>query len=109
MDMHRTLNALASQVETENLDGAHVWNILPEDRPLVRAFMRGLARTAALKFGHPGLDTAVTRDGARLLIQNDIGTNDAHVLVIEVEEHGISLTYSDLHAPRFAFFRRMLE
>ena len=109
MDMHRTLNALASQVETENLDGAHVWNILPEDRPLVRAFMRGLARTAALKFGHPGLDTAVTRDGARLLIQNDIGTNDAHVLVIEVEEHGISLTYSDLHVPRFAFFRRMLE
>ena len=43
--------------------------------------MRGLNRTAPLKFDHPGLDTAATRDGERLLIQNDIGTNDAHVLV----------------------------
>ena len=109
MDLHKQINSLASAIATENLDGAHVWHIQPEDRPLVRAFMRGLNRTAPLKFGHPGLDTAVTRDGERLLIQNDIGTNDAHVLVITVEGRSIRLTYSELHVIRFKFFQRLLE
>lgn len=109
MDLHKQLNAMASEIATENLDGAHVWQIEDADRPLIQAFMRGLQRTAPLKFSHPGLDTAVTRDGARLLIQNDIGTNDVHVLVIEVEQHTVNLTYSDLHAGRFDFFRQMLE
>ena len=109
MDLHKQINGLASAIATENLDGAHVWHIQPEDRPLVRAFMRGLNRTAPLKFGHPGLDTAVTRDGERLLIQNDIGTNDAHVLVITVEGRSIRLTYSELHVIRFKFFQRLLE
>lgn len=109
MDLHKQLNVMASEIATENLDGTHVWQIEDADRPLIRAFMRGLHRTAPLKFSHPGLDTAVTRNGSRLLIQNDIGTNDVHVLVIEVEKHSINLTYSDLHAGRFDFFRQMLE
>lgn len=111
MDLHKQLNTLSSEIATENLDGAHVWQIKDTDRPLIQAFMRGLNRTAPLKFSHPGLDTAVTRDDSRLLIQNDIGTNDVHVLVIEVEVecHTINLTYSDLHAGRFDFFRQMLE
>lgn len=109
MDMHRQLNALAGEIATEDLDGAHVWQIGATDRPLIKAFMRGLHRTAPLKFSHPGLDTAVTRDGSKLLIQNDIGTNDVHVLVIEVVQCVIRLTYSDLHAGRFDFFRQMLE
>ena len=109
MDLHKQINALSSQMATDNLDGAHVWQIEEEDVPLVRAFMRGLNRTAPLKFQHPGLDTAVTRDGDKLLIQNDIGTNDAHVLVLEVKGMTLSLTYSDLHAPRFEFFCRSLE
>lgn len=109
MDLHKQLNSMACELATEDLDGAHVWQIEDVDRPLIQAFMRGLHRTAPLKFSHPGLDTAVTRAGSRLLIQNDIGTNDVHVLVIEVEGRGISLTYSDLHAGRFDFFRQMLE
>ncbi len=109
MDLHQQLNAMASEIATEDLDGAHVWQIDKQDRPLVSAFMRGLHRTAPLKFSHPGLDTAVTRDGARLLIQNDIGTNDVHVLVITVEGMELRLTYSDLHTARFNFFRGMLE
>jgi len=109
MDLHKQLNAMAVAVATEDVDGAHVWQVEDSDRPLIRGFMRGLARTAALKFNHPGLDTAVTRDGPRLLIQNDIGTNDAHVLVIEVEQRAIHLTYSDLHVARFGFFQQMLE
>lgn len=109
MDLHKALNALAGELATENLDGAHVWQIEEADRPLIRAFMLGLKRTAPLKFSHPGLDTAVTRDGDKLLIQNDIGTNDAHVLVMEVQGRTLTLTYSDLHAARFTFFCRALE
>ena len=109
MDLHKRLNALAAQIATENIDGAHVWQIEPDDRPLIEAFMRGLQRTAPLKFGHPGLATAVTRHGKKLLIQNDIGTNDAHVLVLEVQGKTVRLTYSDLHQVRFDFFRLQLE
>ncbi len=108
MDLHKQLNQLASNLSSEEIDGAHVWQLLPADRPRVAAFMRGLNRTAPLKFDHPGLDTAATRDGKRLLLQNDIGTNDAHVLVIQLEGRSITLNYSDLHRPRFEFFQALL-
>ena len=52
--------------------------------------MRGPNRTAPLEFDHPGLDWAATRDGKRLLLQNDIGTDDAHVLVVQVEDKWIT-------------------
>jgi len=90
------------------IDGASVWELQPEDRVRVAAFMRGLNRTAALKFDHPGLETSATRDGERLLLQNDIGTNDAHVLVIQVNARRITLTYSDLHRRRLLFFQALL-
>jgi uncharacterized protein Yka (UPF0111/DUF47 family) len=108
MDLHKALNRLSADLTSDMVDGAHVWQLAPEDRPRVAAFMRGLNRTRGLKFDHPGLETAATRDGARLLIQNDIGTNDAHVLVIQVEGLVITLTYSDLHDRRFAFFQALL-
>jgi len=108
MDMHKAINQLAIRFAGETIDGAHAWNLTDEDRALVTAFMRGLNRTAPLKFDHPGLDTAATRDGEKLMLQNDIGTNDAHVLVIQVEGLRISLTYSDLHAARFGFFRGLI-
>ncbi|MFN4128684.1 MAG: DUF47 family protein [Paracoccaceae bacterium] len=109
MDLHKALNRLAADVASDEIDGAHVWQMDPTDHPRVAAFMRGLNRTRGLKFDHPGLETAATRDGARLLIQNDIGTNDAHVLVIQIEGQVITLTYSDLHDRRFAFFQKLLE
>lgn len=109
MDLHKSLNRLAAELSDETVEGAHVWQLEADDRPRVAAFMRGLNRTKGLKFDHPGLDTAATRDGKRLLIQNDIGTNDVHVLVIQVEGLSITLTYSDLHERRFAFFRDLLS
>jgi len=108
MDLHKALNKLAESFATETIDGAHAWQLGAADRPLVQAFMRGLNRTRPLKLDHPGLDTAATRDGDKLLIQNDIGTNDAHVLVVQVEEGAVVLTYSDLHRQRFAFFQKQL-
>lgn len=103
------INKLAGELTSEVIDGAHVWELQPQDRGRVLAFMRGLNRTAVLKFDHPGLDTAATHDGDRLLIQNDIGTNDAHVLVLQVSGHAITLTYSDLHRVRLEFFQSLLE
>ncbi|SDI34611.1 hypothetical protein [Paraburkholderia phenazinium] len=108
MDLHRQLNRLAGELSSEEIDGAHVWQLQPPDRARVTAFMRGLNRTAPLKFDHPGLDTAATRDGERLLPQNDIGTNDAHVLVIQIEGRTITLSDSDLHRARFEFFQSLL-
>lgn len=108
MDLHKQINKLAGELASEVIDGANVWDLQPQDRTRVAAFMRGLNRTAALKFDHPGLDTAATRDGERLLLQNDIGTNDAHVLVLQVADRTITLTYSDLHRIRFEFFQSLL-
>jgi len=110
MDLHKALNQLAATLAGDTVDGAHVWQLAADgsDRRPVAAFMRGLQRTQALRLDHPGLETAATRDGARLLIQNDIGTNDAHVLVLQVEGQRITLTYSDLHRQRFAFFQALL-
>ena len=108
MDLHKQINKLAVELASEVIAGANVWELQTGDRARVAAFMRGLNRTAGLKFDHPGLDTAATRDGDRLLIQNDIGTNDAHVLVLQVTGRVITLTYSDLHRVRFEFFQALL-
>jgi uncharacterized protein Yka (UPF0111/DUF47 family) len=108
MDLHKQINRLSAELSSAVIDGAHVWHLQPGDEALVAAFMRGLNRTSALKFDHPGLDTAATRDGELLLLQNDIGTNDAHVLVLQVAARAISLTYSDLHRGRLEFFQGLL-
>lgn len=109
MDLHKRLNAMQAALAEETLDGAAAYNLTEADRPFVLAFMAGLNRTAKLKFAHPGLATTATRAGARLIIQNDIGTTDAHVIVIHVEGLAVSVTYTDVHAERLAFFQDMLK
>jgi len=86
------------------LAAAHVYALLPQDRPAVEAFMRGVEATEKLRFGHPGLATTATRSGGRLTIQNDIGETDAHVVVIAVEADAVTVTYTDVHAVRAKFF-----
>jgi len=54
MDAHKALNALQREIASETLEGASVYGIETTDRPLVRAFMRGVRRTAPLKFDLPG-------------------------------------------------------
>jgi hypothetical protein len=103
MDLHKALNRLAAGCAEEILAGAHVYGLQPNDRAAVEAFMRGLDRTRALKFDHPGLNTIAIRSGSRLAIQNDIGTTDAHVVVIAVEENAVSITYTDVHLARAKF------
>jgi uncharacterized protein Yka (UPF0111/DUF47 family) len=109
MDLHRELNHLQAGLAEETLDGARIYGLSDDDRPLVQAFMGGVNATAALKFDHPGLGTTATRIGERLVIQNDIGTTDSHVLVIHVDGLDLSLVYTDIHGARLQFFQGLLE
>jgi hypothetical protein len=61
MDLHKEIIRPSAELASEVIDGANVWELLPEDHERVAAFMRGLNRTAGLKFDHPGLDTAAGR------------------------------------------------
>jgi uncharacterized protein Yka (UPF0111/DUF47 family) len=106
MDLHKALNRLAAGHAEEVVAGAHVFGLAPEDRLAIEAFMRGVESTRKLKFDHPGLATTASRSGNRLVIQNDIGETDAHVLVITVENASVTVTYSDVHRPRTNFFVR---
>jgi uncharacterized protein Yka (UPF0111/DUF47 family) len=108
MDLHKALNTMQAELAEERLDGAAVYGIEDADRPLIAAFMAGVNRTAPLKFNHPGLDTTATRSGSTLVIQSDIGTTDAHVIVIHVEGLAVRLTYTDVHAERLDFLKNML-
>jgi hypothetical protein len=109
MAAHRELNALGVRMAVETIDRAHVSSIDPADRPRIRSFMAGVNRTAPLAFGHPGLGTTAVRSGPRLVIQNDIGVTDAHVMVIHVEERAVSVTYTDVHRRRAHFFMSMFD
>ncbi|NNL99790.1 MAG: DUF47 family protein, partial [Gammaproteobacteria bacterium] len=109
MDLHKALNALQAALAVESIDGAMVYGLEAGDRALVAAFMRGLNATAPLKFDHPGLGTTATRSGGGLVIQNDIGTTDAHVVVVRVTGNDVMLTYTDVHHRRLTFFQRLFE
>jgi hypothetical protein len=104
MDLHKALNHLAADTALETLDGARVHHLDDRDRARVKACMRGLNRTAPLAFGHPGLGTTAVSANGRLTIQNDIGTTDAHVLVVHVEDKAVTVTPTDIHRPRTKFF-----
>lgn len=109
MDMHRALNGLQATLAGETIDGCHAYGIAGRDRAQIAAFMAGVNRTAPLKFDHPGLSTTATRVGDRLVLQNDIGTTDAHVLVIHVSGRTVTVTYTDVHLPRLLFFQSLFE
>jgi hypothetical protein len=86
-----------------------VFGLHDEDRGAVQAFMRGVNETRALKFNHPGLETTATRSGGKLLIQNDIGTTDAHVVVIAIKNNVVTVTYTDVHLARAKFFVALFD
>ena len=109
MDLHKALNRLQSTIAAETVDGARAYEIKAADRPLIRAFMRGINQTAPLKFDHPGLGTTATNADGKLVIQNDIGTTDAHVLVVHIVGDTVTVTYTDVHLQRLLFFESLFE
>src|SRR5262249_3471806 len=96
-------------VTMETVDGARVYSILDADRPLIRAFMKGVNETASLKFDHPGLVTTAAHEADQLTIQNDLGATQNHVLVIHVEGLFATLMYADIHRSRIRFLQEMLQ
>jgi uncharacterized protein Yka (UPF0111/DUF47 family) len=109
MDLHKELNRLQARISEESFEGAQVYGIDEADRPLIKAFMQGIGRTAKLKFDHPGLGATATRLGKKLMIQNDLGTTDAHVLVIHVEGMTATIICTDIHLQRLLFFQSLFE
>jgi uncharacterized protein Yka (UPF0111/DUF47 family) len=109
MDLHKELNRLQGAIATDEIAGAKTYGLEPSDRDSVAAFMKGVNRTAPLKFDHPGLDTLAARGDGMLLIQNDIGTTEAHVLVVKVKGLGVTVTYTDVHLPRLRFLQALLS
>jgi uncharacterized protein Yka (UPF0111/DUF47 family) len=109
IDLHKGLNRLQAALSSETIDGATAYMLGEGDEELVRAFMKGLNRTSPLRFGHPGLGTTATRTGDKLLIQNDIGVTDAHVLVVNVVGSTVSIIYTDIHMQRLAFFQSLFD
>jgi len=109
MDAHRELNRLAGRLASESIGGALAYGIEAGDRPLVGAFARGVERTQRLRFDHPGLGTVATRSGDALVVQNDIGETDAHVVVVRIVERTVTMIYTDVHLPRLLFLQRMLS
>lgn len=110
MDMHRELNRLQASIYQDSIDGAKVYGIAEEsDKLLVKAFMQGVNKTAKLKFDHLGLGTTATRSNDSVVIQNDIGATEAHVLVIRIKGMSALLTYTDVHIERLRFFQSLFE
>ena len=109
IDAHKALSRLQAGIAAETIDGAKVYEIRSGERALIKAFMRGVNQTAALKLDHTGLGTTATHANDRLVIQNDIGTTDAHVLVVHVSELAATMTYTDVHLQRLLFFESLFE
>lgn len=109
MDAHKQLNQLQARLATDMLHGAAVYGLTEADKALVTEFMAGLHETAPLKFAHPGLGTTGTRLRRRLLIQNDLGTTAAHVVVIAVAHRTVTITYTDVHLRRLHFFESLFR
>ncbi|EHQ36600.1 hypothetical protein [Methanoplanus limicola] len=109
MDIHKALNDLQAGLSHEEIDRAKVCKINESDIVHLKAFMEGLNSTRILKFGHPGLDTTATSTSEGLIIQNDIGVTDAHVIVIKVKDGRITFNYTDIHRQRLDFFRSLFR
>lgn len=108
MHLHKEINRLQSEISTEVIEGAKAYGVTEADRSLITAFMTGVNRTAPLKFDHPGLATTVAHSGNTLLIQNDLGTTDAHVIVARIAETSAVVTHTDVHVRRLRFFQSLL-
>jgi hypothetical protein len=108
LDLHRELDRLHAELAEERIGGASVFALSDGDRALVAAFTAGVASTTALKLEHPGLGTTALRWGDTLILQNDLGTSDTHVLVMRVAGLEVTIIHTDPHLKRARFFQELL-
>ena len=106
---HGELHRLSSVVE-ETIDGARVFGVTEADRPLVRAFMKGVNDDGAAQSSITlGLDTLVTPDDSGLAIQTDLGSTESQFVVVTVTGLSVMVTYTDVHPRRVRFLQDMLR
>ena len=109
LDLQWELTRLSKALSPESINGATTYGLTAADQAIVQAFMHGVNQTRGLKFDRAGLGTSAARDDDRLSIQNDLGTNDTHVLVVHVRELTATVVYTDAHRARLRFFHDMLH
>jgi hypothetical protein len=108
-DLRWELNRLQAGHAIEIIDGARVHGLAEADRRLVRAFMKGVHQTAALRFDHRGPATTATRAAGRLTIENDLGTSDSQRVAVHVSDLNATVLYTDSRRSRAGFLQHLLE
>jgi uncharacterized protein Yka (UPF0111/DUF47 family) len=103
--LHRAVGDLEASLAREMVGGATAYGIAEEDTPALLAFMRGVSRTSPLKFDHPGLAVMATRSRGSLVIQSDVGSGEAHLLVARVSGLECTLTHANPHLQTLKFFQ----
>jgi hypothetical protein len=109
LDLRWELNRLQGRLALEIIDGARGHNLTEGDRPLLRAFMKGVRDTLHLTFDYRAFTTTATRTGHRLSIQNELGAADKQVVVIQITGLTATVIYTDVHRSRAAFLQQLLE
>ncbi|HWQ66697.1 MAG TPA: hypothetical protein VN372_07485 [Methanospirillum sp.] len=107
-EVEEILIPLQEKMAPEDVYGSTAYMIEPEDMYLIRSFMIGLNRTESLRFDHPGLGTQVIRVGDSLIIENEVGMTDAHVLVLLINGLNVTIRYTDVHLSRVSFFQSVM-
>ena len=108
-DLCGELAELRRGLAKEPIHGATGYRLAGHDRPLVERFMTGVEAAPPPANRHPALDTIAVRHGRRLVIENELGSADAQVLLVGVDERDVSLTYTDVHRERVRAFRGHLD
>jgi hypothetical protein len=108
-DLCREVAALRRGLASEEVAGATGYHLEPADRERVERFRTGVAAATPEGFEHPGLATLAVRHGARLVLEHDLDTASAEVLLLDVEEREVTISYTDVHRERLRAFRRQLD
>lgn len=107
-ELEQAQDALERALVQEAVDGATCYGLADDDRPLVRAFMAGLSRTAPLKLDQPGLLTSATRAGHDLFLQVELVPGEPHLLTVQCTGAACHLAYTDPHLQRVRYFQGQL-
>ena len=109
MDLHREINRLQARSSDDGESRAPrpMGSRTATSRPST-AFMTGCSGRRRSNSIIPASAPCAARRMDALLIQNDIGTTEAHVLVVKVAGLAVTVTYTDVHLPRVAVSCRAL-
>jgi len=80
----------------------------PQDSSCAHGGVHRCEKNGPTEIRPSGLRNDGSRSGGTLLIQHDLGTTKAHVLVVRVTETNAVITHTDIHLQRLRFFQGLL-